>query len=237
MALPILLAAAGGGLGLAEGLFNLDAAKKRAQAMVQKAQFDKDQASKQGQFLMFNARVAERQGERDVKMINRAADFNRGRIEKERRQVAGAQQAQFAASGVDASFGSAAQVRTESDIAAGLDAIEVSYMAELDSITTKNNAWRQAYGFKLEAAALREQAEFNLAGAKATGAAGVDQATIGAFLSLLKGGMQGASMGAGMVAGTPSGGMTVPSTAPSASAYYVPKGGVGSGSFGGPRRF
>lgn len=233
MPFPLIAAvAAGGGLGLAKGLFNIDAAKQQAKAMVAKAQFEKDQAAKSGMFLNFNARVVERQAERDVKMLRRSGDLTQSRIEKEKRMISGSQRAAFAASGVDASFGSAALTRIESDLSADLDKAEVAYMTELDAITTKNNAWRQAYGFKLEAEAMGEQADFNLTAAREAGKAGVDSAIVSTFLSSIQGGMQAAQSASGIVAGTPAsaGGMKVPSS-PVVNRGYM-GGGTAAGGFG-----
>ena len=229
MAFPIIAAALGGSMGLASGLFNIGAAKRQAQALEQKALYEKDQALKSGQFLLFNARVTERQGERDVRMVQRSADFTKGQIEKERLSVKGSQRAQFAASGLDVHSGSAALAGIDSDLAARLDQSEVAYMAELDSVTIKNNAWRTAYGYKLEAESLKEQADFNLAAARAAGKAGVNEATISTFLSVLKGGLQGAQSASGIVAGAPSGGMTVPK---SSFSHGNMGGGTGASGFG-----
>lgn len=92
-----------------------------------------------------NAQLAEQQAE-DELMI--------GREEAQRhamgvRQFMGAQRARLAAQGIDIGAGSPADVLGET-----------SYFGELDRLTIENNARRRAWGYRAEAANIRNQGAY-----------------------------------------------------------------------------
>ncbi len=85
----------------------------------------------------FNAEMSEisaedvlRRGEREANSVRRSG-----------RAVRGSQRAAYAAQGVDVDSGSAADIQEETDI-----------LSEADSRTVRNNAWREAFGYKTQAA-------------------------------------------------------------------------------------
>lgn len=75
------------------------------------------------------ARDAERLGEDEAMRVRRRASA-----------VTAAQRAGMAAQGVDLGVGSAADIRAETD-----------FLAKLDEITVRNNAARQAWGYRVQA--------------------------------------------------------------------------------------
>ena len=84
----------------------------------------------------------------------------RGKVREERfrgevEQLKGAQIAGFAKSGVDVSEGSALDVR-----------LETAEFGELDALTIRANAEREAFGYKTEARGFRTQGKADLAAGK-----------------------------------------------------------------------
>lgn len=102
------------------------------------------QAYSQSQSGKFNANIANQ----NAKQNDRAADdsINRGNAEAEKqrsrtRQLAGTQAATLSANGLDLAAGGA------------LDMLgDTAAMGELDSLTLVNNAQREAYGYRMQAA-------------------------------------------------------------------------------------
>lgn len=90
-----------------------------------------------------NAEIAEQQARDSINRGNANAD----RVRQQYRQQAGAQAAAMGASGNDLSSGTALDIF--GDTAA---------VGELDSLTTLNNAEREAYGFRTQAANYRYEA-------------------------------------------------------------------------------
>lgn len=115
-------AALGGGVALLS-------AHQQSEALKAQAEFERDQAG-------MNAELAELQGEDAIKRGSLEAN----RALKTGRQVQGAQRAALAAQGIDVNSGSAAELLDETDA-----------MAREDYETIKNNAWREAWGFKVQA--------------------------------------------------------------------------------------
>lgn len=89
-------------------------------------------------------------------------------------QMVSSQRAAQAANGVDINSGSAASVRSSSRM-----------MGELDALTIKNNAWREAWGYQVEADNQRQQGEFSNITARSQAAN-----------TLLTGGLKGLGYGA-----------------------------------------
>lgn len=109
----------------------------------------------------FNANIAELQSTDAVARGKIAEDQFRTRV----KGAIGAQRVGFAASNVDVGFGSAVDVQGDA-----------AYLGELDALTIRNNAAREAWGFKVQAADLRTRATIDRQ-------AGVAQATAGGIAS------------------------------------------------------
>ena len=100
------------------------------------------QADYEAQLYGTNADLADRQSEDAIARGHEAEMQQRGAT----RQLTGAQRAAYGAQGLDMSTGSPAQV------IAGDEAL-----GELDALTIRNNAMREAWGFKVQAANYRHQ--------------------------------------------------------------------------------
>lgn len=138
-AAAVIMGAAQAGLSLNQA--NQDAKTARAQA------------DYQNKMSKINSDFAEMQG-RDA--IARG-DVQAGKIKKGARQVVGAQRAALAAQGIDISSGSALDVQRETET-----------LGELDAIQARNNAWREAWGYKVEAAQASAQGQMAMIAGKAT---------------------------------------------------------------------
>lgn len=128
-ALALTLMGVGTGINVIGGLKAGNAAKRAGEAQ-QRA------AEKSGDLADFNAQVAELQAEDAI---------TRGQEEEQRyrqkvRQTIGAQRVGFAASNIDVGFGSAVDVQADA-----------AMLGELDALTIRGNAAREAWGFKMQA--------------------------------------------------------------------------------------
>lgn len=94
----------------------------------------------------FNAQLYEQAA--DDALIR--GEFEAGQIRRKASQIIATQRNMYAASGVDQTRGTPVDVQASS---AG--------MAELDVQTTINNAAREAYGYRIKAAASRTQANYS----------------------------------------------------------------------------
>lgn len=79
---------------------------------------------------------------------------SRGRVNEQRQRettegVIGSQRTSFAAQGVDVNKGSSLDVQADS-----------AYLGELDALTIRNNAAREAWGFRVGAEDLRQQGRY-----------------------------------------------------------------------------
>lgn len=108
----------------------------QSQAIKAQGRFQKNQ-------LEFNASVAELQAEDAITRGNKEALNKR----KQSKQVIGSQRAALAAQGIEVNADTASQIQEDT---AGL--------AAEDIITIKNNAWREAWGYRVQAQDLRTQA-------------------------------------------------------------------------------
>lgn len=134
---PLIIAGVGLGLGATAQWKAGSAAKKQGEAQ-------RRAAESQAELFEFNATVAEQQSKDAIE---------RGREDEARflsaaRLLTGEQRADFAASGVVVDQGSAADVRAD-----------VQHLVELDVLTTRNNAAREAWGFTQQAEDLKKRAE------------------------------------------------------------------------------
>lgn len=104
----------------------------------------REAANSQAELSDFNAAVAEQQAKDAIQ---------RGTADEQRfrqgvRGIIGSQRAAFAASNVDVGFGSAVDVQADA-----------AFLGELDALTIRTNAAREAWGFSVQAADARKRAE------------------------------------------------------------------------------
>lgn len=127
--------------GLATSVYGQIKAGKAAKA-AGKAQ--KAASESEAQLAEFNASVADLQ---ETDALQRGQeDENRFRMGV--RGMIGSQRAAIAGSGVDVGFGSAVDVQTDA-----------AFLGELDALTIRTNAAREAWGYKVQGQDLRKRAE------------------------------------------------------------------------------
>lgn len=129
LTLGLVLSGVGTGINVVGGLKAGNAAKRAGEAQQRAADDSGDLAD-------FNAQVATLQSDDAIA---------RGRQDEQqfRTKVAGAigtQRAGFAASNIDASYGSAVDVQADA-----------AFLGELDALTIRGNATREAWGYKIQA--------------------------------------------------------------------------------------
>lgn len=146
----------------AMGMMSAASAYSQAEASKSQAEFTASQYEANQKFANASADDSIRRGDAASSLRHRTT-----------RQQIGAQRAASAASGVDANFGSAVELQEDTRFA-----------GEMDELTIKNNAWREANGFKVQAASLGAQAGM-------TRLAGQNQYRN----TLITGGLQAASYG------------------------------------------
>jgi len=104
----------------------------------------RDVAESQAELADYNAQVADLQATDAIERGGeQESNFRMGV-----RGMIGKQRAQLAAGNIDVSYGSAVDVQADT-----------AYMGELDALTIRNNAAREAWGFKQQGADLRRRAE------------------------------------------------------------------------------
>lgn len=111
----------------------------------------------EAQLADYNASIADQQA-RDS--IERGAD-EEARFRTSVRGMIGSQRAGFAAGNIDVSYGSAVDVQADA-----------AFLGELDSLTIRTNAAREAWGYKVNATDLRQQADIARKGGRAALEAG-----------------------------------------------------------------
>jgi hypothetical protein len=119
------------------GQWKAGSAEKKAGEAAKRA------AMSQAELTEYNAAVMHVQAQ-DA-LVRGEIDANRYRSKV--RGIVGEQRAGFAAANVDVGFGSAVDVQADA-----------AYLGELDALTAKTNAAREAWGFEVEATDLRKQA-------------------------------------------------------------------------------
>lgn len=165
-------------LGLMAGSTALSAysAHKQGDAAKKAAKATSEAAESQAQVYDFNAAVAELQS---ADAIERGAEAE-AKFRQQIRATIGSQRAALAGGNIDVSFGTAADVQADA-----------AYLGELDALTIRTNAKREAWGYQVQAANYQKQAEVTRkAGdqAIATGAAQASAANWQAAGTLLTGG-------------------------------------------------
>lgn len=93
---------------------------------------------------IWNAAQADRAAEESILKGERQVDD----IRRKTKQIIGDQRAAFAAQGIDINDGSAADVQEDTQ-----------YWGVMDEMTTRNNAFLESYGYKVQALNLRTQAD------------------------------------------------------------------------------
>lgn len=115
------------------GISSMVGAYSQSQALKAQDEHQIKMAKMNEALAAFNAQITIEKGNEDANALLRKAG-----------QLKGKQKAAFAAQGIDSSSGSAADILRETDTNAAMDAL-----------TIRNNAWRQAWGFGVEAANTR----------------------------------------------------------------------------------
>lgn len=147
-------------IGIFSGITGFGSAMASASAQKSVASFQAGQYERNAEFADFKATEAIRMGESEAQ---KAAIQNK--------RLKGAQRATAAAQGIDPDSGSALDISAET---AGLSA--------LDQVMIRNNAWKQAWGYRTEASQLRTQARMTRI-----------QGKYGARSTLLTGGLNAAT--------------------------------------------
>jgi hypothetical protein len=143
----------------------MSGAMTQSQALESQGKYQKQQYE-------VNAKLAEMQAEDSIKRGDKAA----GRYKDAVKQVIGKQRAGYAGQGVDVNTGSASEVQAET-VKIGTE----------DVMTIKNNAWREAWGFRSSAVNARHQG----AVAAIAGKNAADATLLGGGLSSLAYGLKG----------------------------------------------
>lgn len=143
---------------------------KAGKAAKKEGEAQKRAAESQAALLDYNANVADIQAQDAVARGAQEEGVLRQRI----RSTIGQQRTTFAAAGVDVGYGSTVDVQADTEM-----------LGELDAMTARQNAAREAWGFKVQAIDLRRKAEitrregvaFEEAGKRAQSAARLGVAT------------------------------------------------------------
>lgn len=160
-----------GANGFAAGGMFLNAFSSIASSFMQ-ANALKQQAAYQQQQLNFKAQVADIQAQAATDEGEHEAE----QVERQGQQVVGAQRVSAAAGGVDVNSGSALETQQST-----------TTMSALDALTARNNAARQAWGYKTEAATDIGQGNMDAISAQAQSNATLLTGGLNAFSSAGKG--------------------------------------------------
>lgn len=129
------MAALSGALLLGSAAMSLYGSQQQAQGQLAIGEFQKDQ-------YLFNSKLAGIQADQALERGDRQAS----QLLAQGRKIQGSQRAAAAANGVDVNSGSAADLQGEAQ-----DAVMMDYNM------AKNNAWREAWGYKVQATDLKGQ--------------------------------------------------------------------------------
>ena len=142
-----------------QGAASLASGWAQSEALNAQASFAVSMAKVNQQFAGYRAQDVLRQG-----------DLAADKIRLKGQQVLGAQRASAAAQGIRVDEGSAGDAEDST-----------RELSADDQITTRNNAWREAYGIQLQARQNVNQARLQQSGARAAGAATLLGGTLGAL--------------------------------------------------------
>jgi len=147
------------GSGLAGALNEADATRA-------KAKYQKTVSDSNARFAELNATQAIQEGDRAALQVRQQGDA-----------ITGTQRAGFAGQGVDVNTGTAADVQRETQT-----------LSAMDALTLKNNAWRKAYGYKVEAINATRKGQFAQKAADQAASDTLLTGGLNAFSTLAKGG-------------------------------------------------
>lgn len=153
---------AGGGSALGAGA-ELFGAYSSSEGLKAKGEWDRAQGEINAQLSGIAAQDAIKRGEKDAQTLR-----------KQSKQMIGSQRAALAAQGIDVSLGSAADIQADT-----------AELAAQDALTIRNNAWREAWGYRTQGANALSQGRISQA-----------QSRSQAFNTMLAGGLSAAGSGA-----------------------------------------
>jgi hypothetical protein len=142
-ALGVSLLLSGVGAGVS-AYSSIKGSRAQAKAEEQQGAAQREAAESQAGLADYNAKVAELQA-KDARI--RGAE-EEGQFRQQVRGMIGSQRAGFAGSNIDVGSGSALDVQADA-----------AFLGELDALTIRNNAAREAWGFDVEAEDQRRRAE------------------------------------------------------------------------------
>lgn len=122
----------------AQGVASVGSAYAQSQAIEAQAEF-------QSQMFEFNKELASYKADDALERGTKSAND----LRKQVKQLIGSQRASLAAQGIEIDSGSAAEIQRNTN-----------YMGKLDMLRIKSNAWREAWGYKVEALNYGSQANF-----------------------------------------------------------------------------
>lgn len=121
------------------GFVSLAAGAAKAVNTVQVAKANARAAELQNYFQIEMNKINQDVLELDKESAKKAGEVEAEAVREQAKQILGTQQVAQAAQGVDVSFGSAADIQQDT-----------RYLAEIDSLTVKNNAMKAAFGIQTE---------------------------------------------------------------------------------------
>ena len=147
---------------IATGAWNAYQQHKAGQQEKKAGELQQEAANDQASLSDYNAEVADLQAQDALAR----GDLAEQRFRTGIKGIIGSQRAAQAASNVDVGFGSALDVQADA-----------AYLGELDALTIRTNAAREAWGYKVEGEDLRRQAEITRKTGVQLAAAGRQRAT------------------------------------------------------------
>jgi len=175
--------AAATAIALTSAAVGLFAAKKQSDAMSAQAEYGERQAA-------INNRLANMQADDTISRGDQAAN----QIGRNTRKIAGAQRAGFAAQGIALDSGSAQDIQ-----------VETAEMGALDQLTVRNNAAREAWGYRVQGQQGVFNAQMNSEGARQAGQATLLTGGMNAANAIAQGYANGGFRGGGRTSNSSSG--------------------------------
>lgn len=146
-----------------QAISQFGSATSQAGALESQGRYEKSQFDTNAEFAELEASDAIRRGKREEKEFRRRTA-----------QTIGQQRAGLAAQGIDVNSGTALGLQEDT-----------AEFGELDALTIRNNAWREAYGYRTQAADYRTRGAF----AEMSGRRAARQTLIGGGMSALSSGL------------------------------------------------
>lgn len=129
---------AGAGANIVSGVGSLSTAYAQSEAIKTQGEYQKQQYS-------FNEKVANLQAADALKRGDKSASDHK----KSTKKLIGAQRAALAAQGIEVDSGSALEIQQDTAALGAADAVQI-----------KNNAWREAWGYRVQASDLGSRGSF-----------------------------------------------------------------------------